>query len=252
MKLNYKGTKMNIIPAVEEEQIYCYSSDDESQEKACIGHLRGDFGTDGNEFWTSWFPHQGRIICDEIRAVYNTELDHVVEALRENGLLQDRATMSKRLCRWPKAKIENAYSNQIALCIETQWQLFYLRCNPIKGDYNFCLYAYNKAALMEVQRQAKHLPAFCFTRLKSTGEPIRISYGANCYAHVEFENPYRSIEKQLDELNEYYCADKAQIAAMVMGSMFGWHTPAANPKMYDKQGLPLHSSKEKKQNEQER
>lgn len=105
---------------------------------------------------------------------------------------------------------------------------------------------------MEVQRQVKHLPVFCFTRLKSTGEPIRISYGANCYAPVEFENPYRSIDKQLDELNEYYCADKAQIAAMVMGSMFGWHTPAANPKMYDDQGLPLHSAKEKKQNGQER
>lgn len=30
MKLNYKGTKMAIIPAVEEEQIYCYSSDDEA------------------------------------------------------------------------------------------------------------------------------------------------------------------------------------------------------------------------------
>lgn len=125
----------------------------------------------------------------------------MVEALRENGILKDRATMSKRLCRWPKAKIKNAYSKQIALCIETQWQLFYLRCNPVKGDYNFYLYAYDKSALMEVQRQAKQLPVFCFTRLKSTGEPIRISYGANCYAPVEFENPYRLNERCRDEIN---------------------------------------------------
>ena len=100
IRMNYKGTVMHIGAAPAGEQIYCYSTSDEAQENACIGHLRGDFGTDGEGFFTSWTPHTGKIMAEEAHKVFCTELDHVVSALRENGLLKDRATMAKHIARW--------------------------------------------------------------------------------------------------------------------------------------------------------
>mgnify|MGYP000483006774 FL=1 len=118
---------IHIGAAPAEEQIYCYSTSDEAQEKACIGHLRGDFGADDEGFFTSWFPHSGKIMADDAHKVFCTELDHVVYALRENGLLKDRATMAKHTARWQEARIPLRDCVQIALCIETQRRLFYLR-----------------------------------------------------------------------------------------------------------------------------
>lgn len=153
MDMNYKGTVMHIIAAPAEEQIYCYSNTDEKQERACIGHLRGDFDTDGKGFFTSWFPHKGHFNKLPVQEAFGVELDHIVAALRENGLLKDRATMSKRMAQWSSAEIKSGYSKQIALRIETDRLLLYLRCNPMRGDYNFYLYAYRKARLREALRK---------------------------------------------------------------------------------------------------
>lgn len=85
MDMNYKGTVIHIGAAPAEEQIYCYSTSDEAQEKACIGHLRGDFGADDEGFFTSWFPHSGKIMADDAHKVFCTELDHVVYAVIETA-----------------------------------------------------------------------------------------------------------------------------------------------------------------------
>lgn len=112
MDMNYKGTVMHIGAAPAEEQIYCYSTSDEAQENACIGHLRGDFGADGEGFFTSWFPHTGKIMAEDAHKIFCTELDHVVSALRENGLLKDRATMAKHTARWQEARIPFSRSHE--------------------------------------------------------------------------------------------------------------------------------------------
>ena len=59
MEMYYKGTVMHITAAPAEEQIYCYSNTNERQERACIGHLRGDFDTDGKGFLQAGSPTRG-------------------------------------------------------------------------------------------------------------------------------------------------------------------------------------------------
>lgn len=252
MELTYKDTKMEIVPALEEEQIYSYSSIDEEAEQACIGHLRGDFGTNGNEFWTTWWPHKGDPGPECGKDCYE-ELNQVVAALRENGLLKDRATMTKQMRKWSKAVIKSAYSAQIALCIETKQQLYYLRCNPLKGDYNFYLYMYDKPLLMEVQRKAKKLPLYCVKAPGKHTVPVLITYGEEGFARLEnYEDTSVPLMVRIESFNDYYGAGKAEISAMVNGATFGWHRPGSNPKEYDEQGRPINERNARTQNEQSR
>ena len=48
-----------------------------------------------------------------------------------------------------------------------------------------------------------------------------------------------------DDCNVKNGVTKAQEAAMLAGSMFGWQTPAADPKNYDEQGQPVKSRQRK-------
>lgn len=43
----------------------------------------------------------------------------------------------------------------------------------------------------------------------------------------------------VNEMNEKLGLSKGQAEAMKAGSMFGWDTPAADPKSYDKNGIPV-------------
>ena len=64
----------------------------EMQDQACIGHLRGDFGS-GAKFWTTWWDHH-----EELKdQAFEDELDDVVNMLRKDGPLKDFPSM-QRFC----------------------------------------------------------------------------------------------------------------------------------------------------------
>lgn len=119
-------------------------------ERGCIGHLRGDFGRDGTEFWTSWFDHQPQLKNSEFR----DELQDVVNKLRsEGGLLKDFASMRKG-CH-EGMDMNGSYGFHA----ESKNYEYCLRCTPRRGDYNFYIYCYDKAAQREQARiNPEHKP----------------------------------------------------------------------------------------------
>ena len=83
------------------------------------------------------------------------------------------------------------------------------------------------------------LPERCFGVAEATGEIIVLTRGEMGYrpagARAEGVSPWEAA----DAANEALGVTRAQAAAMLAGSLFGWDKPAADPKKYDQRGQPL-------------
>lgn len=121
-----------------EKQDWLYSGQRETDaERGCIGHLRGDFGREGNAFWTSWFDHTPRLKS----AAFREELQSVVNHLREEGGLLSGFAAMRSQCRSGLA-CDDSYGFRA----ETARYEYCLRCIPRRDDYHFYLYCYDKDA----------------------------------------------------------------------------------------------------------
>lgn len=83
------------------------------------------------------------------------------------------------------------------------------------------------------------LPDKCFSYLESTGEMIVITKGEPGYTLTGIYPQDATPKEGVTAVNEANGVTRAQEAAMVAGSMFGWHVPDADPKNYDDQGQPI-------------
>lgn len=123
-----------LIPSINMELFYSRSS----REHECIGHLRGDFGRDGTEFWTNWFPHEA--------AMHNTpefreEFQLFMNSLRAS-LLKNRSSMRSYLRENPNIIEQTGSIEQHGYFTQTERHEYYVRCNPAIGEYNFYIYCY--------------------------------------------------------------------------------------------------------------
>ena len=89
------------------------------------------------------------------------------------------------------------------------------------------------------------LPRECLSTLPSTGEVIKIDRYQKGYTPRSVQKTPEENRNLVDLYNSNHCISKAQEAAMLAGSMFGWDTPAAKPKNYDESGKAI-KPKEKK------
>ena len=117
----------------------------------------------------------------------------------------------------------------------------------------------------EYGRNLRHICEFAelCERTGNTVIPLRASLPNQCYIYVQTVNKigivkkgesgyyktdlmecndikrYTKAKEFVNELNEQLRVTPAQREAMKAGSMFGWHTPAANPKNYTEKGTPI-------------
>ena len=106
-----------------------------------MGHLRGDFGRDGDEFWCTWFDHDSELKTPK----FKKEFDQVISQLRESSILKDRATMRSICNASPEAAI--SMHNDYGFRYDTNDYSYYIRAMLEPGGYNFYCYCYNRAML---------------------------------------------------------------------------------------------------------
>lgn len=107
--------------------------------------------------------------------------------------------------------------------------------------YHICEFAevWEQNGCTEMIPLRKSLPERCFGYLQATGEIIVLEKGRKGYAPTERYAENETPQECVDSLNAAMDVTKAQAAAMMAGSMFGWDAPAADPANYDDQGIPI-------------
>lgn len=129
-----------LMPGAEGSMDMYYS--DNEQDHRCIGHIRGDFGKSGDEYWASFWEHEGINAAGED---CRDELTALVKALRKN-LLKSRKEMRKYIQQHPPLILEAGAIMSYGYQVSTEKYDYYIRCSPYPGVYNFYIYIYIKEA----------------------------------------------------------------------------------------------------------
>ena len=119
-----------------DEEFLSFSGNTEDQ--ACIGHLRGDFAQ-GTEFWTTWWDHQEELKDQD----FMNELDSVVNALRKDGPLKNLSAMQSFCWKHKQAQMSpESGKDYYGFRVDTPRRRYYMRFLPLRGNYNFYIYCH--------------------------------------------------------------------------------------------------------------
>lgn len=141
MTLQPDNRTFTLRPASPDEAGLFYSQMDTEKdaELATVGHLRMDFGHKGDEFWSTFHPHNDNAFNT---LPFSAELDEFVNEMRKCGPLQDLREMQS-YCYTHKGIVASE-SNHHGYIAESEQYRYCLRCTPVQGDYNAYLYIYDK------------------------------------------------------------------------------------------------------------
>lgn len=309
---------MTLQSAKENEMIYAFHQSQQiKMQTGYVGYLRGDFGSNGNEFYSTWMDE----ISERKTPEFQSEFDDVINALRNDpkyrGILRNLDDMKLLCSARPQSYIAfDKLPDTYAFRADTDKYAYLIKCQTRKNDYNFYVTAYERDNFDRHIKNAEKGIRFVNSRYKklftipdgdniqitfSNGKkelrtcryideyhteignhlyhicqfaeimenngnsviPMRSSLPDKSYTYVESCNIIAIIKKGCDGyypthlgtdapdknrtmvklLNAQNGVDFAQAEAMKAGSMFGWNTPAANPKNYDENGTPIKPNK---------
>lgn len=299
---------MTIRPLRAKERKYTYEQSSQlTAQTGTIGYLCGNLSGDGSLFLTSWYTKD----AGRKTEAFVAEFDEVADALRFDKkygpLLANRRDMLDYVKTYP----ESAFDGEYGFRADTEDYAYLLRCNPMKVDFNFYCYCFERKWLDRHLQEARQgirfitpdykekfripdgdkicisqpdgkskvftcryiddchlevgsglyhicefaeimehngstviplrssLPEKCFSVLPSGGEMIIIERGKQGYTPANMLAVGKTARESADTANEAAGITKAQEAAMLAGSMFGWHTPAADPGRYNSDGKPI-------------
>lgn len=124
----------------EAERKYTFSQSQQlSMQTGLIGYLRADFGSAGNEFWTTWNDFRKDLKTDEFKA----EFDDVINGLRDGDVLSGRKAMSSYCYSTPDSSF-NDDRNHYGIRLDMEKYSYLMRFNPNRGEYNLYCYCYQK------------------------------------------------------------------------------------------------------------
>lgn len=134
-------TEMTLRPMTETERMYSYTQSQQLiMQTGCIGHLSGDFGSNGKQFFSSWDDHRADLKSDD----FKHEFDEVINALREDdqysGILKSRDSLSSVCRKFPESNFGN--DREYGFRADTDHYSYLFRLNPHKGEYNIYCYCY--------------------------------------------------------------------------------------------------------------
>lgn len=223
-------TDFTLRPLTVPERKYTYAQSSQLQgQTGNIGYLRGDFGSSGDQFYTTWFDTRPQWKSDE----FKRDLDDVINALRseEYGLLQSRSQMVRYGRENKESEMQGAYTTEFGFRADTEKYAFVLRCNPTRGDYNFYCLCYVKEWLDKHIEEANRDIRFIDSHYLDVGNYLEIKYPTLGVRFIAIQENVDTLKETGTEMmpfnnifNEWYAAQTSKKIRAV------WKNKAANGK----------------------
>lgn len=171
---------MTIRPLRAEERKYTYEQSSQlTAQTGTIGYLCGNLSGDGSLFLTSWYNKD----VGRKTEAFVAEFDEVTDALRFDKkygpLLANRRDMLDYVRCHPESAFDGGPAKEYGFRADTKDYAYLLRCNPMKVDFNFYCYCFERKWLDRHLQEARQGIRFITPNYKEKfripdGDKIRI------------------------------------------------------------------------------
>lgn len=133
---------IQIFEATKPEQLYTFTQSQQiASQTGCLGHFRADFGSDGDEFHSTWEDQRSDLKTDAFKEQFNEIIDELRNGTDNGKLLSTRANLAKFCFMYPTAVITGA-KDSTAYRFDVGDYAYLMRLNSNCGDYNVYIYVY--------------------------------------------------------------------------------------------------------------